>query len=85
MESRVAGNNPLAIPLQTDTAFGDDFLYIFKQNVKKALPSATVLSFDDYPQALLALQQGKVQAVTSVCCRAASHSRVRAAVSITSL
>jgi polar amino acid transport system substrate-binding protein len=36
-----------------------------EQNVKKALPSATVLSFDDYPQALLALQQGKVQAVTT--------------------
>jgi polar amino acid transport system substrate-binding protein len=33
--------------------------------VKKALPTATVLSFDDYPQALLALQQGKVQAVTT--------------------
>jgi len=36
-----------------------------EQNVKKALPSAIVLSFDDYPQALLALQQGKVQAVTT--------------------
>jgi polar amino acid transport system substrate-binding protein len=36
-----------------------------EQNVKKALPTATVLSFDDYPQALLALQQGKVQAVTT--------------------
>jgi polar amino acid transport system substrate-binding protein len=36
-----------------------------EQNVKKAVPSATVLSFDDYPQALLALQQGKVYAVTT--------------------
>ena len=36
-----------------------------EQNVKKAIPSATVLSFDDYPQALLALQQGKVSAVTT--------------------
>lgn len=36
-----------------------------EQNVKAAIPSATVLSFDDYPQAFLALQQGKVQAVTT--------------------
>jgi len=36
-----------------------------EQNVKTAIPSATVLSFDDYPQAFLALQQGKVQAVTT--------------------
>jgi polar amino acid transport system substrate-binding protein len=36
-----------------------------EQNVKKAIPTATVLSFDDYPQAFLALQQGKVQAVTT--------------------
>jgi len=36
-----------------------------EQNVSKALPTATVLSFDDYPQAFLALQQGKVQAVTT--------------------
>jgi len=36
-----------------------------EQNVKKAVPSATVLSFDDYPQAFLALQQGKVYAVTT--------------------
>ncbi|MBT1070833.1 ABC transporter substrate-binding protein [Pelotalea chapellei] len=36
-----------------------------EQNVKKAIPSATVLSFDDYPQAFLALQQGKVAAVTT--------------------
>ncbi|MBC8017565.1 MAG: transporter substrate-binding domain-containing protein, partial [Verrucomicrobia bacterium] len=31
-----------------------------EQNVKKAIPTSTVLSFDDYPQAFLALQQGKV-------------------------
>lgn len=36
-----------------------------EQNVKQAIPSATVLSFDDYPQAFLALQQGKVAAVTT--------------------
>ena len=36
-----------------------------EQNVKKAIPSAAVLSFDDYPQAFLALQQGKVAAVTT--------------------
>lgn len=36
-----------------------------EQNAKKALPNATILSFDDYPQAFLALQQGKVQAVTT--------------------
>jgi polar amino acid transport system substrate-binding protein len=36
-----------------------------EQNVKKALPTAEVLSFDDYPQAFLALQQGKVSAVTT--------------------
>lgn len=36
-----------------------------EQNVKKSIPTATVLSFDDYPQAFLALQQGKVQAVTT--------------------
>lgn len=36
-----------------------------EQNVKKAVPSATVLSFDDYPQGVLALQQGKVVAVTT--------------------
>ena len=36
-----------------------------EQNAKKALPAATVLSFDDYPQAFLALQQGKVFAVTT--------------------
>lgn len=36
-----------------------------EQNAAKALPGATVLSFDDYPQAFLALQQGKVFAVTT--------------------
>jgi len=36
-----------------------------EQNVKKAVPSATVLSFDDYPQGVLALQQGKVIAETT--------------------
>jgi polar amino acid transport system substrate-binding protein len=36
-----------------------------EQNVKKAVPSATVLSFDDYPQGVLAVQQGKVIAVTT--------------------
>ena len=34
-------------------------------NVAKALPSAKILSFDDYPQAFLALQQGKVFAITT--------------------
>lgn len=36
-----------------------------EQNARKALPTATVLSFDDYPQAFLALNQGKVIAVTT--------------------
>lgn len=36
-----------------------------EQNAAKALPSATILSFDDYPQAFLALRQGKVSAVTT--------------------
>jgi len=36
-----------------------------EQNVAKAVPSATVLSLDDYPQGILALQQGKVIAVTT--------------------
>lgn len=36
-----------------------------EKNVQAALPKATVLSFDDYPQAVLALQQGKVQGVTT--------------------
>jgi polar amino acid transport system substrate-binding protein len=34
-------------------------------NVAKTLPKAKILSFDDYPQAFLALQQGKVFAVTT--------------------
>ena len=34
-------------------------------NVAKAIPSAKILSFDDYPQAFLALQQGKVAAITT--------------------
>lgn len=36
-----------------------------EQNAKAALPKSTILSFDDYPQAFLALQQGKVFAVTT--------------------
>jgi polar amino acid transport system substrate-binding protein len=36
-----------------------------EQNAAKALPRATILSFDDYPQAFLAFQQGKVVAVTT--------------------
>jgi polar amino acid transport system substrate-binding protein len=36
-----------------------------EQNAKKVLPTATILSFNDYPQAFLALQQGKVAAVTT--------------------
>jgi polar amino acid transport system substrate-binding protein len=36
-----------------------------EQNVKKSIPTATVLSFDDYPQAFLAVMQGKVAAVTT--------------------
>ena len=36
-----------------------------EQNARKALPGATILSFDDYPQAFLALQQGRVAAVTT--------------------
>ncbi|MCE5334374.1 MAG: ABC transporter substrate-binding protein [Desulfobacteraceae bacterium] len=36
-----------------------------EQNASKALPTSTILSFDDYPQAFLALQQGKVIAVTT--------------------
>jgi len=36
-----------------------------EQNVAKAIPSAKILSFDDYPQAVLALIQGKVIAVTT--------------------
>lgn len=34
-------------------------------NAGKAVPSAKILSFDDYPQAFLALQQGKVFAITT--------------------
>jgi len=36
-----------------------------EQNAAKALPKATILSFDDYPQAFLALQQGKIFAITT--------------------
>lgn len=36
-----------------------------EQNAKKALPNSTILSFDDYPQAVLGLMQGKVAAVTT--------------------
>ena len=36
-----------------------------EQNVAKSIPTATVLSFDDYPQAFLALLQGKVFAITT--------------------
>lgn len=36
-----------------------------EQNVKAASPTSTVIAFDDYPQAFLALQQGKVAAVTT--------------------
>jgi len=36
-----------------------------EQNAAKAVPNSTILSFDDYPQAFLALQQGKVFAVTT--------------------
>lgn len=36
-----------------------------EQNARKALPTATVQSFDDYAPAFLALQQGKVFAVTT--------------------
>jgi polar amino acid transport system substrate-binding protein len=36
-----------------------------EQNAKKALSRATILPFEDYPQAFLALQQGKVFAVTT--------------------
>lgn len=36
-----------------------------EQNAKRAIPTATILSFDDYPQAFLALNQGKVIAVTT--------------------
>ncbi len=36
-----------------------------EQNAKKALPKSNILAFDDYPQASLALEQGKVFAVTT--------------------
>jgi polar amino acid transport system substrate-binding protein len=36
-----------------------------EENVTKAVPYATILSLDDYPQGILALQQGKVIAVTT--------------------
>jgi polar amino acid transport system substrate-binding protein len=36
-----------------------------EQSVATAVPSATILSLDDYPQGILALQQGKVTAVTT--------------------
>jgi polar amino acid transport system substrate-binding protein len=34
-------------------------------NIKRAQPTARVVTFQEYPQAFLALQQGKVQAVTT--------------------
>lgn len=36
-----------------------------EQNAKRAVPSATILSFDDYPQAFLALRQGRIAAITT--------------------
>lgn len=36
-----------------------------EQNIKKAQPNCTVLSFETYPEAFLALKQGKVAAVTT--------------------
>jgi len=36
-----------------------------EQNATKALPKSTVISYDDYPQAFLALQQNKVYAITT--------------------
>ena len=36
-----------------------------EKNAAAAVPTATILSFDDYPQGVLALQQGKVAAVTT--------------------
>jgi polar amino acid transport system substrate-binding protein len=36
-----------------------------EKNAATALPRAKIVSFDDYPQAILAMQQGKVQAVTT--------------------
>ncbi|WP_243362139.1 ABC transporter substrate-binding protein [Fundidesulfovibrio terrae] len=36
-----------------------------EQNAKKAQPAATIVSFETYPEAFLALKQGKVDAVTT--------------------
>ena len=36
-----------------------------ERNAAQALPGATIIAFDDYPQAFLALTQGKVVAVTT--------------------
>ncbi len=36
-----------------------------EKNIKEAQPNCRVISFEGYPQAFLALQQGKVQAVTT--------------------
>jgi polar amino acid transport system substrate-binding protein len=36
-----------------------------EQNAKRTLPTATILSFDDYPQAFLAFRRGKVFAITT--------------------
>ena len=36
-----------------------------EQNAKRAQPTATVVSFETYPEAFLALKQGKVEAVTT--------------------
>jgi polar amino acid transport system substrate-binding protein len=36
-----------------------------EKNIKDAQPDCTVLSFEGYPQAFLALRQGKVKAVTT--------------------
>jgi polar amino acid transport system substrate-binding protein len=36
-----------------------------EQNVKKAQPDCTVISYETYPEAFLALKQGKVQAMTT--------------------
>jgi len=36
-----------------------------EKNIAEAQPAANVISFDEYPQAFLALKQGKVEAVTT--------------------
>lgn len=36
-----------------------------EKNIKAVQPGATVISFDEYPQAFLALKQGKAEAVTT--------------------